>query len=396
MLLRNRPEPLLMGLKELYVIGSLGASDVVLALSPNIKSIFLGGCDRTIRSLLSSFLTSCPRIRTLSWETQAQLPTNPHDITKFKDLQNLSLILPGTYLSSSFMIELGNLEGLQKLTIDVGASDPSKISSSPRRGPPMASYPVAAHKFANLRTLHFLGSIERIQHLLSFMELKSLTYFLITEHRPNVNGTESYWYQCFERLAFSSHLEAIEIEQYRRPRLSEIDKNHIAGSWIKPLCSLTGLHTFIVKDGFIRISTAELSAIASAFPMLRVLKLPSPEESDSFSWESIAMLADHWPQLHTLQITWGGKFKASAISAECVQKLKFRRHRLQCLRIATGFADSDLPHQNVVLLARFLYRFFPDLQKLEGLGSPTTMKAWSDVFDCYKALQTDILYFRHD
>ena len=185
-------------------------------------------------------------------------------VLRFKSLLSLELRLPGTYLDSQTIQDLGTLDNLLDMTLEIPSITPTtKTNLTPATS---ANHPT----FVKVRKLHIIGTPSSMSRILDHMNISTnLTTLIIDETtnddlNPEVD-TDSFWKSCFATISTFSAIEDIEITQLdiRRP----VDGYcAISTSYLHPLYKLNNVTSFAINNSTLLGSNDDLHLLAYSFP----------------------------------------------------------------------------------------------------------------------------------
>ncbi|KAF8153360.1 hypothetical protein B0H34DRAFT_677500 [Crassisporium funariophilum] len=303
-------------------------------------------------------------------------------IPRFTRLRSLEIQLSGTYLYPQTMEELGNLEDLVNLILDVGPVTPTlaPIRNRRQRTSSQPSAAVPSRKFYQLRHLRIIGTPMTMSRVFDHMELRSLETIIIDE-KEDVSGssTENFWIRCFERLSSSHLVSSIEINQTNQRRWGH-DHYSLSMPWMSPLFGrLRNVERFVVKGASLSGSDGDFHDLSIAFPLLKTLITPPLQHSHGLTLASLSYLTQQCPELKELQICFGPDITKN-ITALKETKVPFRHeHTLQKLSIASRFGNLNVTQ--MAEIAQFLQRAFPNLKVVEGYGDYRDSESWSQILE---------------
>ncbi|CAA7263390.1 unnamed protein product [Cyclocybe aegerita] len=387
-----RSGPLLPALRELRIRNS-SSCDISLACiipTPHLQVIELQNSAIADAHFFSLFFTSVgtehPNLRSLSLEGERVVDLRP--LLQLRDLRKLELRMPNIHLSTTFMEELGCLESLVELTLHAGVITPNIIPEPIRREarPRVAftsKYAASSpSKIRHLKRLHVLGTLPTIVRILEYMDLRSLTSFVLTES-PDPSGTrlDSFWLMSFEHLAASRSLTSIEINQTSdRPNGEE--GYSLSAAALEPILGLKALRSMIIDNASFKATDKEMKQFCLAFPHLKSLILPTnPYISSPTFLLVLSQLAMQWVELEKLCISLSVNVDLQdtldALKREADKMPRTHNHPLRKLRI--GVSSAQFSTEQSVQFARFLDRAFPNLEVLTGCGSTQVVDHWGRV-----------------
>ena len=389
--LRHRDTPLLPGLKEIYTPDeslntSLDFSSAMLLVSDSsLDSIHLGNSATSDHQFCIPFLfllsVNSPNLTQLTLYGIVDISSSLELVTRFRDLQSLDLRLSGTYLSSQFLQDLGNLDNLLDLTLDTtGSSSPTEF---PTTRPPTNS------TFIQLRKLHILGTPSSISRVLDDMRaLMNLTTLLIHEKTDDLDlgrHTESSWKRCFGIISTFPAIENIQVTQLEySPR-----RNHcLSTSCFYPLYQLNNVTSFMIQNATLSGSDEDFRFLACAFPKMKKFVEPCAEYTEGKTLACLFHFSQANRHLRELKISLAAldisdNFKAiNAIGRPIVQD----QHPLESLHITSNFGSLNVP--DMIHVAQFLDLIFPNLSILKAYGSNTReASTWTQIQQIRVALQ---------
>ena len=388
--MRYRDTPLLPSLKNIYIPKNTSldfSSALLLASESSLNLVQLVTSDRQIFiPFLSLLSVNSPDLAHLA--LCGTMDTSLELVPGFKNLQSLELKLPGTYLGSQILQDLGEeLDNLLNMTLDTsapihaGTQQPLTIQQDPTPRP---------DSFIKLKRLQLLGSPHSITRVLGGMNiLMNLTTLIIYETTDDSDpNTESSWQSCFSIISTFLALEDIEIIQ-----------SHSADRWyhyalstscLSSLYKLPNVTSFVINNSTLSGSDDDFLFLACAFPKLK--KFVEPCVSYYSEGRTLASLL-HFSQinrdLREIKISLSSNISENlkAINVPGRPILQDHQHPLEKLYIASSFRSLNLA--DMIRVAQFLDLIFPNLSTLEAYDSSSTHEAlnWTQIQQIRVALR---------
>lgn len=388
-----RLPPLLPYLKEIRVLvnHTTNFSDAFLAISSTVELIEFSQPVVAASAFLTPFITTvlqrCSSIR--EFIIQGHTLIDLRFASHFKSLRRLDLKLTNTHLTPQFFADLGGLGDLNKISIHVGASMPAPGDPS--------NLLLSKKNFKSLRHLDVLGSIRLVSRLLGFMNLRNLTSFRLLEEANDNGNAKPYWNQCFQHISVSNKLKELEIVQHARNGIFE-------AKWMSSLSNLRRLESLIIRNASCRISEGDIPSLLRSYPLLKTLILPESwrtaehaEPNNIIPIHSLVDVVTLCPLLEEIRIPISGTFYlAQAKIEQTLESRTFKmnkglqRHSESLRKLALSSQFGALQNEDVALLARVIYRMYPNLESLEGTGRHRDRECWPHVWVVYKAIQSEV------
>jgi hypothetical protein len=246
---------------------------------------------------------------------------------------------------------------------------------------------ISNSKFRQLRHLQIFGTTTSIRCILN--ELKGLTNLnalKIHELWDDTGGisTDSSWRSFFEIISTFSSVEDIELFNRPQGRYYII----ISISSLAPLCKLDNLKSFVVNDNVLSGSDEDFRLLAGGFSKLKKLVVPRPPFSDGRTLACLYYLSRECPDLREIKIALSSNVSNNLIAIKRLPHPIVRnlQHPLEKLYIDSDF--GQLQPTQLVEVARFLDRIFPNLSTLESYNPNTTEAAnWAGIHELRSAIQ---------
>lgn len=316
-----------------------------LFLSPTIEYIELKQIseieDEAIGTFLSTLVENVPSLQHLAmsgWLSDQSLLFVP----QLKRLRSLEISTISAPISADLLHEIGTLECLSDLTIDLSSSSFVRFKLQ--------------GTFSHLQTLRITASFPVAQDVLTDIEASDLeAIHLIAPMGLLPPG----WHdQC------KSLLELISI---RWTKLRGISLDHegvydheiLPTSMLPPLFQLSHLTDVEIRSFVFSASSADIQQCAAAWPRLQSLRFPPDSEGPTdASLTTLIHLANSCPDLRHLQLPFSiGTIPPLSVSPSL-------SHRLESL-VLGGFNIAP-QFRDLMLIARHIDRLFPSLQTLRN------------------------------
>ena len=308
--LRHHDTPFLPGLKEIYIPNhnSLDLSSaLLLASESSLKVIHLDYSATSDRQFFIPFLyllsVNSPNLTHLTLHGTANMSTSLELVLCFKNLQSLDLRLPGTYLCSQFLQDLGRLDNLIDMTLDTIASSetPTTLPLMKRFDLTPPSTTSTNSTFIQLRKLHILGNPSSMSRVLDDMHvLMNLTTLLIEMTDYSWEDTESSWKSCFTIISTFPAIEDIQITQIDYSPWDDHYVYALSTSFFYPLYKLNNVKSFVINNSTLSGSDEDFSFLACAFPKLKKFVEPCAEYRREGKGKTISMPTPFLPSKSAL------------------------------------------------------------------------------------------------
>ncbi|KAF8153364.1 hypothetical protein B0H34DRAFT_723246 [Crassisporium funariophilum] len=366
---RIRSTHLLPALRELRIPdnSSIHLSSTFLLPTEHLKMIELNNNaisnSQFIRQFLPSLSVTSPNLTHLILRGTATISLDL--ITRFTRLRTLEIQLSGTYLYPQNMEDLGNLEDLVELTLDVGPVNPTLAPIRTRRQQTSNEDNVAVppRKFHQVRRLRLIGTPMSMSRVLDHMELKMLETVVIDEVQDQ-SGSQpgNFWLRCFERLSASHFVTSIEINQAPQ-RTRGHDQNSLDLAWISPLFVLSRVERLAITGGSLTGSDGSYRNLTKAFPALRTFIIPPAHHSHGMTLRSLSYFSQNCPNLQELKVCFGYNIAQNITALKDTQVSPRHHHALRNISVASQF--GSFPVAQMVEVAQFLVCAFPNLTAIK-------------------------------
>ena len=394
--MRHRDTPLLPGLKEIYILDTswpthLDLSSALLLVSEaSLNLVQLNNDATSNRQFFIPFLFQlCVNSRYLAHLTlrgTMDLSACLRLVPRFKSLQTLELRLSGTYLDSQTIQDLGTLDSLFDMTLEIPSITPTTKHN--------LTFPTASTNypsFVKLRKLHIIGTPRSMSRVLDDMNtLTNLTTLIIDETTNNWHpevDTESSWKNCFTTISTFSAIEDIEINQL-------VTQYPVGGycaistSYFRPLYKLNNVTSFTINNSILSGSNDAFRLLACSFPKLKKFVAPCSDGLEERTLVCLLYFSQVNLDLREMKISISSDISTNlkAINVPGHPIIQNYQHPLEKLHISSQFTSLDL--SEMIQIAQFLDLIFPNLSILAAYNSdPTEVLNWTKIQQVRVALQ---------
>jgi len=328
--------------------------DILLFLSSSLHRVEFVTGDRQQEPTIGGFLfvltSVAPSLKHLSIDGQLSI-SSLTPIAHMEHLCSLRLRRTGKFVDASLLKQLGALERLSCLTIDLEHSPVSEADTSHLRA-----------GFKALETLDISGDLETITGILTEISTGRLISISISSWESSIFGPHHYcpsdWVPLFEIIEsrWPDTLHSLVIDN--RAINQEIPR--YADYWgfltiFKPLCALSQLEYLEIRAIPLLQSTDEdFHDLVSAWPKIKSLFVPFTHAHNSTTLLALHSVAEFCPHLKYLQMS----IRTDNLPSFSVTPVF--SHNLEIL----SFRDSTVGDPSLV--ARHLDLLFPRLQSIRA------------------------------
>ena len=328
--------------------------DILLFLSSSLRRVEFVTSDRlqepTIEEFLSVLTSIAPSLKHL--DIDGQLSTvSLTSIAYMEHLCSLRLWRTGDYVDAILLKQLGALDRLSCLTIDLAHSLVSKADTSHLRG-----------GFKALETLDISGDLRTITGILTEISTDRLISISMSSWDSLIFGPHHYcprdWVPLFEIVEsrWPDTLRSLVIDDRGRyPNFEDYDDYWGLLTIFKPLCSLSQLEYLEIRDIlYLQPTHEDFRDLVSAWPNIKSLCIPFTYAHNSTTLLALHSVAELCPHLQYLQMS----VRTENLPSFSVTPVF--SHGLEILSFGNSAVGDPL------LVARHLDRLFPRLQSIEA------------------------------